>query len=129
MSFQCDVLLNVEEDSEYCATLLEWDRGKVLKGKEEIVWQSERRSRKLGNHKVREQYISEFEVNVKLDTDKIYLIKIDTPKGGTGCGNVQQSWDNHGKGCLVHAKARLYNNSYSMRTEYNSKRYEMLFTC
>ena len=127
MSFQCDVLLNVA--GECCATLMEWDREKVLKGKGEIVWQSEMRSRELENQKRSDKKTVDFEMNVKLDTDKIYLIKIDTPKGSTGCGSVRKSWDNHGKGCLVHAKARLYKNRYYMRSGYQSKRYEMLFTC
>ena len=97
----------------------------VAKGEEEIIWQSDQRNNS-DDSVVND--IVEFNVNMRLDTDKIYLMKIDVPQGTISCGDLTAEWREEGKGYLVHAKARYYQNRYYFRRSYNGKVYEMAFT-
>ena len=114
--------------STYCATLVLWDEEKVKSGEEEIVWQSEQRALKLGNHSADAGDMVDFEINVKVDSSKVYLIKIDVPEGSICCGSVKEEWTNNGQGTMVHATAHFYENNYTIRKNRYSKRYELAIT-
>ena len=124
-SFRCEVSLRA--NGVYCATMLEWNRKKMFEGKENIIWQSEMRSLKAQNHVVDSTNIADFEMNIKLDADKIYMIRIDIPEGGVSCGGLRQN-RNESDGYLVHAIAHLYHNKYSLRDPPH-KRYSVTLTC
>ena len=128
--FRCEVR-GVELDDIYCATMLVWNREQVMEGNEEIVWQSEMRSLELRNHEPDDRDIVDFEMNVKCDTDKIYLIKIDVPEGRIGCDRVQSKdiWPVDGQQLLLHARMHLNHNQFSDRSYNPHKFYSVSFTC
>ena len=132
-SFRCHIA--ARNNSLFCATLSIWNREKVTQGQEEIIWQSEQRDgmAKINKNSGKSDAsvasnIVEFEVNTRLNTDTIYLMKIDVPRGTIVCGDLRNDWRQEGKGYLVHAKARYFKNRYYFRRSYSGKVYELAFT-
>ena len=130
-TFQCDVVLRIGSPAVYCATLLVWDRDKLMEGKEEIIWQSQKRSWKAWNHEANDRNIVDFAVNMKLATDKKYLMKIDIPEGSTGCGCVSEKRNSDQNSLVKATEIHLYNNKYQVRSGYygKPKRYAATFVC
>ena len=97
--------------------------------KEDILWQSKIFDEPNYIYKEYDQHIVKFEnINVKLQNDKTYLMRIDIVEGRAYCNQVRRGYKDRSKKYFVDSNGRLYHNKYSMRENYrDGKLYEIVF--
>ena len=68
------------------------------------------------------------DINVKLDNEKTYLIRIDVPQSVVSCNRVAAGQKDLTKSYFVHSSARYYRNEYYERMGFDDgKVYEIEF--
>ena len=138
-SFSCYIKCN--DNTEYIVTLVLFDKEKVLKNKEKILWQSKKYTLKTTPyqlfddnsdcHEGHKKNIATFDnINVKLQNNKTYLIRIDIPCGYMHCGRVKDDkLDKNKKYLMVNSSGNYCRNKYYLRDYYpDGKIYKIVFT-
>eukprot|EP01084_Bolivina_argentea_P102885 184316_1 len=124
-------------NTNYCVTLVSFDVEKVKKNEEIILWQSKIYDIKSTPykcydycHEKHKSDIATFDnINIKLENNKTYLIRIDIPSGGMSCGRVYDGQLNEDRECLMVSSSGNYvHNKYYIRDYYpEGKIYQVVF--
>lgn len=116
------------EGAQYCATLLLWDVERLKANKNDIIWQSKIFTPNDANFLQKDRSIVLFDnINVMLDTNKVYAIKIDVPKGLIGCDLIETGEKDRSRVYFVNSNGHLEDNVYRMKWDRDGKLYQIVF--
>eukprot|EP01084_Bolivina_argentea_P092854 167022_1 len=138
ISFATDIRTSVNKHTTFCATLLLFDKDKLEKNDGDIIWQSAIFSSEYINYLLPEKredgYINpEYDtnivifndINVVLENNKTYAIKIDIPQGYTSCNLIHSGQKDRSRQYFVNSNGHWRRNKYNMKGDRDGKVYEL----
>ena len=94
----------------------------------DIIWQSKMYSSENTIYFERARKIVLFDnINMTLDSNKVYAIKIDVPMGCVGCCLIDEGKRDRSRTWFINSNGHLRDNEYKMKDDRDGKLYEIVF--